>query len=113
MTVPARNTDPSLPPEIAERMTAAGLSPKLATLMQIIEDFARQQADAREKPEAARVAEPERGLPLKGLLPSHVSYRVGLQAAERGVLGAFKIGGRWFCTQAEMDRWLAATGRCR
>jgi hypothetical protein len=113
MTDPARNTDPSLPREVVEKMTAAGLSPKLATLMEIIEDFARLQAEAREKPEGARVAEPERAFPLMSLLPSHVSYRVGLQAAERGVLGAFKVGGRWFCTQAEMDRWLAATGRCR
>ena len=103
----------TLPPEVVSAMESAGLRPEIATLFEVIESFRCMQAEARAKPEAGRVAEPERALPLKGLLPSHVSYRVGLQAAERGVLGAFKIGGRWFCTQAEMVRWLAATGRCR
>jgi hypothetical protein len=33
---PARLIDPALPPEIADAMKTAGLSPKLATLMNII-----------------------------------------------------------------------------
>jgi hypothetical protein len=106
-------TDQSLPPEIAEKMTAVGFSPQVATLIEIIENFARAQADARTK--AERVAELERAAeemwPLKGLVPLGVSYENARRAAERGVLGSTRVGGRWFCTKAEMARWVAATGR--
>jgi hypothetical protein len=105
--------DQSLPPEIAEKMTAAGFSPQVATLVEIIDNFARAQAEARAK--AARVAELERGAeemwPLKRLVPLGKSYEIARRAAERGVLGATRVGGRWFCTEAEMERWIAATGR--
>jgi hypothetical protein len=105
--------DQPLPPEIAEKMTAAGFSPQVATLVEIIEDFARAQAEARAK--AARVAELERAAeemwPLKRLVPLGESYEIARRAAERGVLGATRVGGRWFCTEAEMERWVAATGR--
>ncbi|SHG08564.1 hypothetical protein [Bradyrhizobium erythrophlei] len=113
MADPAASTDQSLPPEIAEKMTAAGFSPQVATLVEIIEDFARAQAEVRAK--AARVAELERAAeemwPLKRLLPLGESYELARRAAERGVLGATRVGGRWFCTKAEMERWVAATGR--
>jgi UDP-3-O-[3-hydroxymyristoyl] glucosamine N-acyltransferase len=106
-------TEQSLPPEIAEKMTAAGFTPQVATLVKIIENFARAQADARAK--AARVAELERSAeemwPLKRLVPLGESYEIARRAAERGVLGATRVGGRWFCTEAEMERWVAATGR--
>ena len=113
MVDPARIPDQSLPPEIAEKMTAAGFSPQVATLVEIIENFARAQADARAK--AVRVAELERAAeemwPLKRLVPLGESYEIARRAAERGVLGATRVGGRWFCTKAEMERWVAATGR--
>jgi hypothetical protein len=113
MVDPTPIANQSLPPEIAEKMAAAGFSPQVATLVEIIEDFARAQADARAK--AARVAELERAAeemwPLKRLLPLGESYELARRAAERGVLGATRVGGRWFCTNAEMERWVAATGR--
>ena len=106
-------TDQSLPPEIAEKMTAAGFSPQVATLVKIIDNFARAQAEARAK--AARVTELERAAeemwPLKRLVPLGGSYEIARRAAERGVLGATRVGGRWFCTKVEMERWVAATGR--
>src|ERR1700761_7205366 len=104
MADPAPITHQSLPPEIAEKMTTAGFSPQVATLVEIIENFARAQADARAK--AARVVELERAAEemwsLKGLLPLGESYELARRAAERGVLGATRVGGRWFCTKAEM-----------
>jgi hypothetical protein len=109
MTDPARIIDPPLPPEIADRMESAGFSPKIATLMEIIENFARLQAEARAK--AERVTEAEEMWPLKGLVPIGVEYEQARRAAERGHLVASKVGGRWFCTEAEMACWVAATGR--
>jgi len=109
MAAPARTTDQPLPPEIAEKMEAAGFSPEIATLMEIIDNFSRLQAEAR--PSARRVAEPM--WPLKSRLPVHVPYQTGLRAAERGTLAAEKIGGRWFVTDADMQTWLAATGKAR
>jgi hypothetical protein len=115
MADPARIPDQSLPPEIAEKMTAAGFSPQAATLVEIIEDFARAQAEARAN--AARVVELERATeemwPLKRLVPLGESYEKARRAAERGLLSATKVGGRWFCTKADMARWVATTGRCR
>jgi hypothetical protein len=115
MADPARITDQSLPSEIAEKMTAAGFAPQVATLVEIIEDFARAQADARAK--AKRVAELERAAdemwPLKRLVPLGESYEKARRAAERGLLSATKVGGRWFCTNADMARWVAETGRSR
>lgn len=111
MTDPARIIDPPLPLEIAERMESAGFSPQVETLMQIITDYRRLQAEARAK--AERVTEIEEMWPLKGLVPIGVEYEQARRAAERGHLVASKVGGRWFCTEAEMARWVAATGRCR
>jgi hypothetical protein len=112
MAVPARNTDPSLPPEIAQKMEAAGLSPKIATLMEIIGTFARLQAEAREKP---RATEQRRVMwPLKARLPLHVPYEAARKAAVRGDLVATKMGrGRWFVADDDLQDWLAATGRLR
>jgi hypothetical protein len=103
--------DPSLPPEIAEWMESAGFSPRVETLMKIITDYRRLQAEARAK--AERVTEAEEVWPLKGLVPIGVEYEQARRAAERGLLVAEKIGGRWFCTKPMMARWVAATGRCR
>jgi hypothetical protein len=109
MTDPARIIDPPLPPEIADRMESAGFSPRVETLMQIITDYPRLQAEARAKTE--RVTEAEEMWPLKGLVPMGVEYERARRAAERGHLIAEKIGGRWFCTKPGMARWVAATGR--
>src|SRR5882757_231041 len=115
MADPAPITDQSLPLEIAEKMMAAGFSPLVATLVEIIENFARAQAEARAK--AERVAELERAAeamwPLKRLVPLGESYEKARRAAERGLLSATKVGGRWFCTKADMARWVAETGRSR
>jgi len=115
MADPARKTDPALPAEIADAMEAAGFPPEVPTLMEIIEDFARAKAEARTK--AERVAELERSAeeswPLKAVVPLSVRYEDARRAAEAGRLGAIKIGGRWFCTKAEMARWVAAHGRGR
>jgi hypothetical protein len=108
-------TNQSLPPEIAEKMKAAGFSPQVATLVEIIENFAQAQAEARAK--AERVAQLERAAeemwPLKRLVPLGESYEKARRAAEHGLLSATKVGGRWFCTKADMACWLAATGRPR
>jgi hypothetical protein len=110
MTDPTHIIDPPLPPEIAERMETAGFSPKVATLMEIIENFARLQAEARAK--ADRATNPaEEMWPLKSLLPIGVKYEQARRAADSSRLAAEKIGGRWFCTKLAVARWLAATGR--
>jgi hypothetical protein len=101
-----------LPPEIAEKMEAAGLPPQMPTLLQIIEDFSRLQAEAREKAELERAAEPRKVMwPLKVRLPLHVLYETARRAAERGTLVATKTGGRWFVVDDDLQNWLAATGR--
>jgi hypothetical protein len=109
MTDPARIADQPLPPEIAERMESVGFSPQVETLMQIITDYRRLQAEARAK--AERVTEAGEMWPLKGLVPIGVEYEQARRAAERGHLVARKVGGRWFCTKPAMARWVAATGR--
>jgi hypothetical protein len=101
-----------LPADIADALEAGGFLPKPVTLTDIIVAFQRlKEASAK----AAQVADLDRNVeeafPLKALLPLSVSYRVGLDAAERGLLAAFKVGGRWFRTKREMNCWLAATGR--
>jgi hypothetical protein len=58
MPDPARLIDPALPVEITDAMETAGFSPKVTTLMRIIEDFARAKAEVRAKTE--RLAELER-----------------------------------------------------
>jgi transposase InsO family protein len=114
MTDPAHIIDPPLPPEIAERMQSAGFSPRAETLMQIITDYRRLQAEAREKAELERTAEPRKIMwPLKVRLPLHVLYETSRRAAERGTLVATKVGGRWFVTDDDMQNWLAATARQR
>jgi hypothetical protein len=112
MTDPAHLIDPPLPPEIAERMESAGFLPKIATLMEIITDYPRLQAEAREKAELERAAEPRKVMwPLKVRLPLHVPYETARRAAERGTLVATKTGGRWFVVDDDLQNWLAATGR--
>ncbi len=114
MTDLARITDHLLPPEISEKMEAAGLPPQIPTLLQIIENFSRQQAEAREKTELERAAQQRRVMwPLKGRVPTHVPYETARKAAERGTLVATKVGGRWFVTDDDMQNWLAATARQR
>jgi len=110
MADPAHNVD--LPPaEIADALEAAGL-PRNSTMMDIIVEFLRmKEAGLRPERVTGPERDPEPAFPLKALLPLNVSYRGGLEAAERGVLRAFKIRGRWFCTKQEMARWLAMTGR--
>jgi hypothetical protein len=51
--------------------------------------------------------------PLKGLVPTYISYETARRHAEAGTLVAQKIGGRWFATEANVSAWLAATGRSR
>jgi hypothetical protein len=103
-----------LPPEIAEKMEAAGLPPQMSTLLQIIENFSRLQAEAREKAELKRAAEPRKVMwPLKVRLPLHVLYEAARRAAERGTLVATKTGGRWFVVDDDLQNWLAATARQR
>jgi hypothetical protein len=112
MADPARITDQSLPPEIAERMESAGFSPQISALMEIITHYQRLQADASEKAELERAAEPRKVMwPLKVRLPLHVSYETARRAAERGTLVATKTGGRWFVVDDDLQNWLAATGR--
>lgn len=110
MTDPTHIIDPPLPPEIAERMESAGFLPKIATLMEIITDYPRLQAEARAK--AERATDPaEEMWPLKSLLPISVKYEQARRAADSSRLAAEKIGGRWFCTKLAVARWVAATGR--
>jgi len=111
MANPAHKLDPPPPEDVADALEAAGL-PRNSTMMDIIVAFHRMK-DAATKPDRVTGLERdvEPAFPLKALLPLNVSYRVGLEAAERGVLRAFKDGGRWLCTKQEMQRWLAATGR--
>jgi hypothetical protein len=79
----ARITDHLLPPEIAEKMEAAGLPPQMPNLLQIIENFSRLQAEAREKAELERAVEPRKVMwPLKGRLPLHVPYETARRAAD-------------------------------
>jgi hypothetical protein len=100
---------PELPQEIAREMANVGLAPEVAVLQKIIAEFAR----ARAAPKVGPALEPTliEQFPLKGLLPTHVSYQTGRRQAEAGTLRATKIGGRWFATRADVESWLAATGR--
>ena len=111
MTDPARNID--LPPEIADAMEAAGFSPKVSTLMSIIADF--KAAKAAASAAAARATELERDAeimwPLKMIVPLKIRYEDARRAADAGRLKATKVGGRWFCTEADMARWAPTSRR--
>ncbi len=111
MNVAAIDRDDELPPEIAERMEAAGLKPEISVLSEIIANFPRMQAEARTK--AERRSDVALQWPLKGLLPVDIAYETARRSAERGELRAEKIGGRWFSTEADVQSWLAATGRLK
>jgi hypothetical protein len=104
-------TDQALPAEIADALETAGFSPKLTTLMSIIEEFAKAKAEVKASPADAGTVEPM--WPLKGMLPLQVDYQKALRAIKSGQLDAMKLdgGGRWFCTKAAMDDWLAKTGQ--
>ena len=111
MTDPARNIN--LPPEIADAMETAGFSPEASTLMQIIADFKEAKSDASAA--AARAAELERDAeimwPLKMIVPLKIRYEDARRAADAGRLKASKVGGRWFCTEADMARWAPTSRR--
>jgi hypothetical protein len=53
MADPARIPDQSLPPEIAEKMTAAGFSPQVATLVEIIENSRGVRLKLAQRPSAS------------------------------------------------------------
>jgi hypothetical protein len=106
--------DDELPPEVSTALTDVGLAPSIATLLQIITDFPRLQAEARASAEIGVSVTPiNEQWPIKGLLPSHVSYETGRKACARGILRAELIGSRWFATEAAVAEWLAKTGRNR
>jgi len=71
----------TLPPEIADAMETAGLSPEVPTLMKIIEDFAKAEAEVKASPDAEPV---ERMWPLMKLLPVDVDYQKAFRAAKSG-----------------------------
>jgi hypothetical protein len=111
MTNPAPKND--LPPEITDAMEAAGFSPRAATLLQIIEEF--KEAKAAASAATARVAKLERDAeimwPLKMIVPLKIRYEDARRAADAGRLKATKVGGRWFCTEADMARWAPTSRR--
>jgi hypothetical protein len=69
--------------------------------------------------EAARAHEQESDrrrlqFPLIALTPMHLDDETSRRAAERGELIAEQKGGkhgRWFATAADMESWMASTGR--
>jgi hypothetical protein len=99
----ARKPD-ALPAAVAAKLTAAGYSPEVATLIRIIDDFTQQRRE-----QAAKLDdEPQ---PLKQVVPDGVSYERARRAAEAGRLVAEKIGAtRWSCTPSAMAGWLASIG---
>jgi hypothetical protein len=110
----SEKAEPELPAEIVAAMQAAGYSPKLTTLMSIIEEFTK--AKARDHTLATEAKPVEEMRPLQALvLPIRASHYAGyqkaLRAAKSGQLEAVKIGGRWFCTERAMNEWLAKTGQ--
>jgi hypothetical protein len=104
---PARKIDPDLPPEIASAMEAAGHSPKLATLMNIIVEFQRLKEATAKASDAEPTADKQ---PLMKLLPVGVEYERARRAAGRGDLEAEKPSGRWLSTERAVARWLAMIG---
>ena len=113
MTDPARKPDPDLSPEkIADAMEAAGLSPRLATLMHVFKEF---QELKRKAAEASAVEPAEVKWPLMKLVPVGVRYERARRAAEAGHLEAKQLGdsNRWICTEAAMKRWLAMIGHSK
>jgi hypothetical protein len=45
------------------------------------------------------------------LVPPHCNAEVARRAADRGLLLAERVGGRWFSTPGDMQDWLKRTGR--
>lgn len=114
MSDPAQKLDQALPAEIVEALKTAGIAPKTAALLSIIQEFCKAKAEAKRARIEAQPAEemlPVQALvlPIKG---SHFAgYQKALRAAKRGQLEATKIGGRWFCTRRAMNEWRANTGQ--
>jgi hypothetical protein len=90
MPDPARVIDAALPVDIADAMETAGLSSKLATLMNIIEEFAKAKAGANSSPASAEPV--EEMWALQKLLPVRVNYQKALGAAKSG---AARSGEDW------------------
>jgi hypothetical protein len=103
MTATPENPDDLLSPEqIAAEIEAAGIALTAGNLQAMIE-----AARAQDRTEARTVEL----LPLKPMLPSHVSYEVGRRAAASGELRAQKLGGDWFTTKADVADWLSTSGK--
>jgi len=105
--------DDALPEPIAEQMEAAGLAPEVAVLQKIIAEFAEARARAGHAENADNVHVLPQGelFPLKGLLPIGLNYEVARRAAVARALGAVPIGGRWFVSKEELERWIARKGK--
>jgi hypothetical protein len=91
-----------LPEEIGAAMQAAGFTPTLPSLKELIANARAHEHEAKER---------RQQWPLLGLIPSSVNAEVARRAADNGVLIAERIGGRWFCTVPDMEAWLKRTGR--
>jgi hypothetical protein len=95
--------DAPLPVEIVATMTAAGFTPTLQNLQEMI---AKARADAeqvewRRQPHA-----------LLGLIPEHIDEETARKAAVAGTLIAKKVGNtRWFTCIEAMEDWMRRTDR--
>jgi hypothetical protein len=90
--------------EVLVELQAAGIT-TLPSLQALIADARAHQGEA----ERRRLQ-----FPLIALTPMHLDDETARRAAERGELIAEQKGGkhgRWFATVADMESWMASTGR--
>jgi hypothetical protein len=108
MTNPARN---DLPVEIIDALESVGLAPEVSALMRLIADFQSTKAHQLAPPGEPQQSAANDLWPLKAITPLGTSYESARRAVIAGRLKAQQIGGRWFCTKTEMQRWSVTTRR--
>ena len=96
--------DPLSADEVLVELLAAGIA-TLPSLQAMIADARAHQGEAEHR---------RLQFPLIALTPLHLDDETARRAAERGELIAEQKGGkhgRWFATVADMESWMASTGR--
>jgi hypothetical protein len=93
------------PAEVAAEIERAGIALTSASMRELIANARAHEHEA----ERRRLQ-----FPLIALTPMHLDDETARRAAERGELIAEQKGGkhgRWFATVADMESWMASTGR--
>jgi hypothetical protein len=110
MTAEQQHDDtPLTPDEIAAEIKAAGIPLTAGNLQAMI--TAARAASERNEAADRETERRHRPHPLLVLTPEFMNEDTPRNWAERGELNAWKVGGRWFSTIADVEEWMIRTDR--